>query len=152
MQGIYAIRNIHTGRVYIGASTYFSTRWSSHKCDLRGGRHANKLLQADWNHYGEESFLFEVVEKISMGYYPLQPDERRRLLAAERAWIHHHKDCIYNLLIGNKVTAIRLSDNDRAWAVNWLNEQADTMDNELNARTLRQIAQQLAPDTTLNNE
>ena len=60
--GVYAITNSVNGKRYIGsAALSFSSRWAKHRHRLRKGTHENKYLQAAWNKYGEDSFLFEVL-------------------------------------------------------------------------------------------
>lgn len=60
--GIYSIKHIATGRVYVGSASNISKRWSRHRKDLRSNQHSNKHLQAAWNKYGETAFVFEVIE------------------------------------------------------------------------------------------
>lgn len=63
--GIYRIKNIINGWVYIGQTfSGFQKRCWQHRWKLRMGVHDNKPLQADWNKYGEQYFEFEVVEVI----------------------------------------------------------------------------------------
>lgn len=45
MTGIYRIRNIKNGKIYIGQSVDISHRWACHLYDLRNNRHANPHLQ-----------------------------------------------------------------------------------------------------------
>ena len=59
--GIYMIRNLKNGKVYIGQSVDIRSRWYKHKNDLRKKSHRNIKLQNAWNKYGEENFSFEVV-------------------------------------------------------------------------------------------
>lgn len=62
-KGIYRIRNIKTNKVYIGQTTdKFINRYNSHLNRLNRKHHSNKKLQYDWDYYGEDSFLFEIVE------------------------------------------------------------------------------------------
>jgi len=57
--GIYKIQNTVNMKCYIGsAAIRFSKRFSQHRHMLRKGTHHNKHLQASWNKYGEESFIF----------------------------------------------------------------------------------------------
>src|SRR5690349_12758627 len=63
--GIYAIRHLESGKVYVGSASNISKRWHRHKKDLRLGIHRNKHLQAAWTKYGEEAFLFEILELTS---------------------------------------------------------------------------------------
>ncbi|EFH82022.1 GIY-YIG nuclease family protein [Ktedonobacter racemifer] len=63
--GIYAIRHLISGKVYIGSASNISKRWHRHKKDLRLGRHKNEHLQYAWTKYGEEAFVFEILELTS---------------------------------------------------------------------------------------
>lgn len=63
--GIYRITNIENRKSYIGKTGMnFGDRWDSHRALLRAGRHDNPHLQRAWNHYGEDSFEFAVVEVV----------------------------------------------------------------------------------------
>ena len=59
-EGIYKITCIKNNRIYIGRSINIDERLKKHKYSLRSGKHINKKLQADFNEYGEEAFIFEV--------------------------------------------------------------------------------------------
>ncbi len=61
--GIYQIRNLQNGKFYIGSTTrLFSQRKSEHWRDLRKNKHCTQHLQRAWNKYGEDAFIFEVIE------------------------------------------------------------------------------------------
>lgn len=60
--GVYCIRNLENGCVYIGASKDVSRRLSQHRNALRENVHYNDDLQFDWNDYGEECFQFTVLD------------------------------------------------------------------------------------------
>lgn len=63
--GVYKITNIVNGKFYIGSSNDIKARWRQHKDKLRVNKHGNTYLQNAWNKYGEENFLFEVVEECN---------------------------------------------------------------------------------------
>jgi group I intron endonuclease len=60
--GIYAIRNLTNGKVYVGSAINIAARWKLHRTNLRGGKHHSKPLQRSWDKYGLGSFVFEVLE------------------------------------------------------------------------------------------
>jgi group I intron endonuclease len=60
--GIYQIRNILDGKVYVGQSQNIEQRWRLHRSVLTRAKHANKHLQCAWNKYGQSSFVFEILE------------------------------------------------------------------------------------------
>lgn len=67
MAVIYRITNMANGKFYIGSAENFARREWQHKYDLKRGVHKNPRLQAAWNKYGEEMFVFEVAEEIPEG-------------------------------------------------------------------------------------
>ncbi|MBB3110053.1 hypothetical protein FHS18_002120 [Paenibacillus phyllosphaerae] len=62
--GVYAITNKINGKQMIGASANLEGSWNRDKFGLQMGSHENKELQADWNRYGADAFVFEVLEKF----------------------------------------------------------------------------------------
>ncbi len=60
--GIYTITNTVNGKVYVGSTVNFASRWYWHKFGLKHGNHGNPHLQRAWNKYGPEMFDFAVVE------------------------------------------------------------------------------------------
>lgn len=63
--GIYQIKNILDSKIYIGSSTRIYGRWRHHKSLLKNNRHHNKHLQSAWNKYGEDSFVYEILEECT---------------------------------------------------------------------------------------
>ncbi len=61
--GVYKITNLYNGMIYIGSSIDIYRRWYQHKRELRQNIHNNKHLQNSWNLYGEEAFIFEIIER-----------------------------------------------------------------------------------------
>lgn len=62
--GIYAIRNIHDGKLYIGSAVNFRKRWGLHRRQLEAGTHHSRHLQGAWNKYGAAAFVWEILEFI----------------------------------------------------------------------------------------
>lgn len=65
---IYTITNKLNGKFYIGKTNNFLYRINKHKYTLRNGIHINEHLQRAWNKYGEESFMFEILEEYDVEY------------------------------------------------------------------------------------
>lgn len=63
MIGIYKITNIKNNKVYIGQSVNIEKRWREHIYAFRRGDHTNVYFQRAWNKYGEENFIFEIIEE-----------------------------------------------------------------------------------------
>lgn len=62
--GVYQIRNTITGRILLGSSLNLHGPWNSLKFSLSMGGHSNKELQKDWNEFGADAFVFEVLETV----------------------------------------------------------------------------------------
>lgn len=60
--GIYQIRNLVNGKIYIGSAVNINSRWRTHKANLNLNKHKSKHLQASWNKYGINTFIFKVLE------------------------------------------------------------------------------------------
>jgi group I intron endonuclease len=64
--GTYVIRCLANGKVYVGSSSVsVGKRQYSHFCSLRRGSHYSRMLQEDFQKFGEGSFVFEFVESMS---------------------------------------------------------------------------------------
>lgn len=60
--GIYQIQNIFNSKKYIGSSYNLSQRKTEHFRKLKLSCHENGHLQNAWNKYGENAFVFEIIE------------------------------------------------------------------------------------------
>lgn len=89
-RGIYKIINVINNKFYVGSAVDLKRRKTRHFSELRTGKHNNRHLQAAWVKYGEQAFVFVVVEELPDG---------ADLLAAENVWLKEHvgKDYCYNL-------------------------------------------------------
>lgn len=63
--GIYEIKNILNSKRYIGSTTMsFQKRLNHHRSLLRAGNHKNNYLQNSWDKYGEDNFVFSILEVV----------------------------------------------------------------------------------------
>jgi len=62
--GVYKIENQENGKAYIGSSAQIEKRWWRHRQMLRDRCHPNAHLQAAWNLYGKDAFVFSVAEEV----------------------------------------------------------------------------------------
>lgn len=60
--GIYQIRHVASGRVYVGSALHIEKRWRDHRRQLAEGNHHSSKLQRAWLKHGASAFQFEVVE------------------------------------------------------------------------------------------
>ncbi|MBK6966969.1 MAG: GIY-YIG nuclease family protein [Bacteroidales bacterium] len=62
--GVFQIRNMLNGRIFIGSSLDLVAIWHAQKLQLDAGMHSNEELQKDWKLYGRENFSYEILEEI----------------------------------------------------------------------------------------
>jgi len=67
VRGIYYIKHIESGRVYVGSSEDIDKRFKEHNLNLKANRHHCRYLQNCWNKYGVDAFLFSAVEEVTDG-------------------------------------------------------------------------------------
>lgn len=77
---IYEIRCLVNDKRYIGRTGQPISRVERHECLLRNGTHHNKSLQRDYDKYGDENFVFEIIEE---GSYEIWD--------AEKWWMYYFK-------------------------------------------------------------
>lgn len=94
--GIYMIRSITTGRVYIGQTISFWDRVSAHRTALRNDKHSIALLQTDWNAYGAKNFKFEVLIAFRHTLFVQGYIEPEQMTDLEIEYWEQHKSNCYN--------------------------------------------------------
>ncbi|QQE75094.1 GIY-YIG nuclease family protein [Brevibacillus composti] len=83
--GVYQIKNTINQKVWIDSTRNLKTI-NGKQFQLKMGSHPNKQLQAEWQEYGEDAFVFEVLEvleKKETGYF----DEADELKKLEEKWL-----------------------------------------------------------------
>lgn len=112
--GIYRIRNTINNKCYYGSAINLDKRWKyEHLRALQLKKHYNDHLQNAWNKYGEENFIFEVIEHIV---------DRAALLSREQ----HYLDTVspeYNISkyatggsgVKSDETKRKISERKKAW-------------------------------------
>ncbi len=91
--GVYVIRNLQNGKVYIGSTAInFRKRWREHRTTLLRGTHDSGHLQRAWNKYGESAFEFNILRVT-------KPEEA---VLVEQSFIDFYQACDpkrgYNIL------------------------------------------------------
>jgi hypothetical protein len=64
--GVFQIKNTSNGKVLLGSSLNLEGPLNGHRFMLKIGSHLNKVLQQEWNEYGEEHFVFEILETVKV--------------------------------------------------------------------------------------
>ena len=120
MTGIYIIKNLIDGKVYVGQSKDVRKRLSHHKAYLRRGVHYNTYLQRAFRKHGEKAFKFGVVCKCPED----ELDER------ERGWIDWYQSTDrkhgYNRELGGNAKKIIAEETRRKISKIAHNRSAET--------------------------
>ena len=64
--GIFQIKNRANGKILLGSSLNLEGPLNGHRFMLTIGLHRNKVLQQEWNQYGEDQFVFEILEVVEV--------------------------------------------------------------------------------------
>ena len=64
--GIFQVKNMANGKVLLGSSLNLEGPLNRHKFMLKIGSHPNKDLQKDWDEFGPEQFVFEILEEVQI--------------------------------------------------------------------------------------
>ncbi len=64
--GVFQIKNTVNGKVLLGSSKNLEGPLNGHKFMLSIGHHQNKELQSEWNEYGADKFVFEILEIVQV--------------------------------------------------------------------------------------
>lgn len=75
---IYKITNEISCDFYIGSAVSFKNRKWDHISSLRKNKHKNQFIQNSWNKYGEDAFIFEILEVV---------DKKENLIIREQYWM-----------------------------------------------------------------
>jgi len=84
--GIYLIRNLVNGKVFVGSSVDLPAMFNRLRFQLAAGAHPNKPLEADWKLFGGPKFEFEVLEELVHRDDP-NYDYKADLEALEDLWL-----------------------------------------------------------------
>jgi hypothetical protein len=64
LAGVYRILNRANGKIYVGKGLNVQGILNSQEAQLKFGSHRVAALQQDWNQYGSEQFVFEVLDYL----------------------------------------------------------------------------------------
>jgi group I intron endonuclease len=98
--GIYIIKNNINNKIYVGQTINFYTRWRNHKYHLNKGTHNNYYLQHAWDKYGEQNFIFKIIEEC-----PKENLNEREIYWIKKlnTYVHDEESNGYNLTIGGEI-------------------------------------------------
>ena len=64
--GVFQVKNTVNGKVLLGSSLNLEGPLNGHKFMLTIGQHRNEALQKEWNEYGPDKFVFEILETVKV--------------------------------------------------------------------------------------
>lgn len=64
--GVYQIKNLKNGKIFIGSSKNLPGKINSQKFQLNLGSHMNEQLQKDYTSLGADNFHFEVLDYLEL--------------------------------------------------------------------------------------
>jgi len=84
--GIFQVKNTVNGKVLLGSSLNLEGPLNAHKFMLSTGHHQNKALQKEWDEYGPDAFVFEILEVVEVRDDP-NFSLRDELTLLEQIWL-----------------------------------------------------------------
>jgi group I intron endonuclease len=84
--GIFQIKNLVNGKVFIGSSMNLSGRENRFELEFTMGITIDHLLQKDFQDYGRDNFTFEVIDSLEPKEDPAY-DYKEDLRTLEELWI-----------------------------------------------------------------
>ncbi|WP_232697764.1 GIY-YIG nuclease family protein [Brevibacillus daliensis] len=87
--GVYQIKNTRNEKIYIGSTPNVKTL-NGQLFSLKHGSHVNRDLQEEWNQYGEDVFVIEVLEQMEKNA-DNQGQIKKKLENLEKKWIENTK-------------------------------------------------------------
>lgn len=84
--GVYQIKNTMNQKVLVDSTRNINSL-NGKRFMLQLGTHENKQLQEDWKKYGEEAFIFEVLEPLKIEEDNPYFNEKESLAKLEGKWL-----------------------------------------------------------------
>ena len=84
--GVFQVKNTANGKVLLGSSLNLEGPLNAHKFMLTTGHHQNKALQSEWNEYGADKFVFEILQVVKVTNDP-NFDLKDELTLLEQIWL-----------------------------------------------------------------
>lgn len=84
--GVFQVKNTANGKVLLGSSLNLDGPLNRHGFMLKIGSHTNKSLQKDWDEFGPDNFIFEILEEVKVQDNP-NFNLKDELTLLEEIWI-----------------------------------------------------------------
>ena len=83
---MFQIRNTVNNKIFVESSIDLVAIWHRQKFQLNLGSHHNEALQKDWNEFGADKFVYEILDEIDQRE-PATTDYRKELKALEEMYL-----------------------------------------------------------------
>lgn len=100
--GVYCVRNTKNNKRYVGSSRNLLRRRNGHFQKLKKNISDHTPLQEDYNIYGKEYFIFEVIEYC----------EKENLIEKEQSWMDFYKSYEREFGYNSSITADRVTHTE----------------------------------------
>ncbi|MBU5308310.1 GIY-YIG nuclease family protein [Clostridioides mangenotii] len=84
--GVYMIKSLNTGKVYLGYDKDLKGTLNSERFKLNAGGHKNKVLQKEWTKVTEKGFEIKVLEVLEYDKDESKTDYTEDLKALRDMW------------------------------------------------------------------
>lgn len=128
LHGIYVIANQTTQKVYVGQSCGaggIRGRWRQHLSSLRRGRHSNLKLQRAWNKYGENAFVFLVIETVDVVDQSMLDELEVKHIKAYNSFVNG-----YNMTTGGNAGTVASDETKKRIALSRLGKKTGPLTSE----------------------
>lgn len=85
--GAFMIRNTQSGKAFMDVSKDLKSIINRHRFQLKSGAHPVKELQKEWNQYGDQAFVFEVLAHLEYNEKAEQTDYSEELAIMKMIWM-----------------------------------------------------------------
>lgn len=104
---IYVMTNIKNGKKYVGCSERPKWRFKEHLAALKHNRHKVEDLQADYEKYGEDAFIYCLVDvKTERGPQGEEYKWMKELKTYDRNYGYNYKDIVMKPVIREMMEGI----------------------------------------------
>jgi hypothetical protein len=84
--GIFIVRSSINNKCFLKTTQDFKGVINGTKVRLEGGSHPNKELQKEWNQFGSENFIIEILENLEYDKDESKTDYSEELAILQMLW------------------------------------------------------------------
>jgi hypothetical protein len=85
--GAFMIKNTQNSKAFMDVSKDLKSSFNRHCFQLKAGAHPVKELQKEWNQFGQQAFVFEVLEQLEYDEKIEKDDYSEELEIMKMIWL-----------------------------------------------------------------